>query len=1087
MEIMGIVIACEIVIMLMLPVIAPQVTGLAMIFVNSLLLTIMAGPLIYWRANSTMKKLEASDEAFDQISSRRNWLVPSIVLLASIGLTVTAVFIAYQNYRNRPQVEFDRYAERLTVEVERRMALPVYGMKGARGVYAASKSVEREEFRAYVETRDLLKEFPGVLGFGFIQRVERADLQNFIATERTDNAPDFDVRTIGDAADLYVIKFIDPMERNRKAWGYDIGSEPNRRAAAEQAIRTGEPTITTRLKLLQDEKQRAGFHYLVPVYRTGTNPTTPDERKAALVGLIYAPIILEEVFADVLKGTDNMLDVEIFDGKDLTTNNLLLDADNELVAVADAGADGNFDGRLFHQIKTINVGGRTWTLAFSSKRKFELQAHSSVPLLIGICGALLSALVTYATWTTRMGLIRAETRALEMTQNLRKSESEARRLSLVAAHTNNAVIIANAQGEIEWVNEGFTRITGYTLTDVIGKRPGTFLQGPKTDSKTIAVMRDGIAAGKGFKVEIINYHKNGKPYWLDVEVQPLLDSDGVMTGFMAIESDITQRKEAEQQLENAIESSEIAAKEAINANLAKSQFLAMMSHEIRTPMNGVIGMTSMLLDSPLTPQQVEFTEIIRQSGDSLLTIINDILDFSKIEAGNMDMESEDFSLWDCIEGTLDLLAPGAAEKHIDLLYEISESCPAFVRGDATRLRQILVNLLSNGLKFTHQGDVTLTVKSQTTPDGMLELSFAVRDTGIGIAADGLEKLFKSFSQVDLSTTRKYGGTGLGLVISKRLAELMGGKMWVKSTPNVGSTFFFTVTFSHSHERPRTISALSTEALKGRRLLVVDDNAHSRQILASMAQKWSLVCHTCASAEEALGLLRDKLTFDVAIIDMQMPEIDGSMLAIAIRQEFPSLKMPLLLLSSLGKNEFVRDVSLFEGILTKPAKPAQIHAFLQRILGKGVAPTETPASPVTPPADVTIHHDRILLAEDNSVNQRVALHMLSRLGYRADVAANGLEVLEAVQRQTYEIILMDMQMPEMDGLEATRRVRELESQIGFRPWIIALTANAMEGDREMCLAAGMDDYMSKPLKSEALRDTLDRANFKPSGTNEDSPS
>jgi len=437
----------------------------------------------------------------------------------------------------------------------------------------------------------------------------------------------------------------------------------------------------------------------------------------------------------------------------------------------------------------------------------------------------------------------------------------------------------------------------------------------------------------------------------------------------------------------------------------------------------------------------------------------------------MDVEAQPFDLRECVESALDLVAARVAEKHLDTAYLFEGEVPVALDGDVTRLRQVLLNLLSNAVKFTEHGEVVLTVSARAVAGGA-ELSFAVRDTGIGLSAQGMSRLFQSFSQADSSTTRRYGGTGLGLAISRRLAELMGGTMWAESAgPGQGSTFFFTIVapLAESPQANRRPLLGRQPALAGKRVLVVDDNATNRKVLALQTGKWGMLPRDTESPAEALRWLHDGETFDLAILDMHMPEMDGLALAAQVHGLLPEL--PLVLFSSLGRREAGDTKGLFNACLSKPLRQSQLFDTLVSLLALGPVPHAAPAAhpPSATAMDAAMasrHPLRILLAEDNVVNQKLALRLLQQMGYRADLASNGIEAIECITRQPYDVVLMDVQMPEMDGLEAARRITA-KWPAGARPRIVAMTANAMQGDREDCIAAGMDDYMTKPIRVDQL--------------------
>jgi CheY-like chemotaxis protein/HPt (histidine-containing phosphotransfer) domain-containing protein len=545
----------------------------------------------------------------------------------------------------------------------------------------------------------------------------------------------------------------------------------------------------------------------------------------------------------------------------------------------------------------------------------------------------------------------------------------------------------------------------------------------------------------------------------------------------------TQRLQQELlQANRNLENARLVAEEAASA---KADFLATMSHEIRTPMNGVIAMTGLLLQTDLALDQRDFVETIRTSGESLLTIINDILNFSKIASGKMELEQRPMELRACVEESLDLFAAKAAEKNLDLVCRVDAAAPSRVVGDATRLRQILANLVSNAIKFTSSGEVCVEIAARSSDAPLAaprrqEFQFSVHDTGIGIPADRMNRLFRSFSQVDSSITRQFGGTGLGLAISKGLVELMGGRMWVESAEGRGSTFHFTLSLPVATDEDARPPAPPPATLAGLRVLIVEDGASSRNVLAEQVRRWGMVPLEAENAEQALAILATSAGVELAVIDRQLPGANGLNLALELRKQPGHESLPIAFLNSVGASMDSTETLPASASVNKPVKPAPLQTALVQ-LRSGTKPATPAKATVSSRLDASMAERfplSILLADDNAINQKVALRLLQQLGYKADMASNGLEAVRAVEQKPYDVIFMDVQMPEMDGLDATRHIRQRQREPAStghfnRPiTIIAMTANAMHGDREKCVAAGMDDYLPKPVRPEALQSMLE---------------
>ncbi|MBL8429287.1 MAG: response regulator [Dechloromonas sp.] len=628
------------------------------------------------------------------------------------------------------------------------------------------------------------------------------------------------------------------------------------------------------------------------------------------------------------------------------------------------------------------------------------------------------------------------------------------------------VYLKDTAGRYVRLNRAFELFFQIDRSEVLGHTLSELL--PPEDARLHIEKDAELYARKGMQVYEASVHsRDGAVHDTVYRKAALTRRDGSVTGLLGVIVDITERKQAEIEVLRAKDAAEAASR-------AKSDFLANMSHEIRTPMNGVIGMTELALETALTAEQREYMTIAKSSAESLLTIINDILDFSKIEAGKLQVEEISFDLYRLIAEVLKPLGLRAHEKGIELLSEILHDVPRYVQGDPSRIRQVLVNLIGNAIKFTHQGEIALHTGLMQLQDGNAIIHFQVRDTGIGIAPDKLELIFDAFSQEDTSTTRKYGGTGLGLSICRRLVELMGGRMWVQSEQGKGSIFHFSVQLQLSDQATPVVG--NKIELRGRRILVVDDNATNRRILRGMLHLLNATPVDVDSAQAALALMQEGSTqFDCILLDAQMPQMDGYELALRLHASHKDLP-PMLMLSSgavRGDAQRCQEAGI-AGFFSKPISLDELHAALGRLFDKPSAVDTAPATQL-----VTRHSLRealrpltVLLVEDHPTNQKLALGLLAKWGHEATLAPNGQEALNILETRSFDVILMDMQMPVMGGIEATRRLRAREAEHRLpRTPIIAMTANAMQDDRDACIAAGMDDYLSKPIRVKELQEKL----------------
>jgi PAS domain S-box-containing protein len=681
---------------------------------------------------------------------------------------------------------------------------------------------------------------------------------------------------------------------------------------------------------------------------------------------------------------------------------------------------------------------------------------------------------------------------------LRASEERWRTIA-TAAH--DAILTFDHEGRITYWNPAAERIFGYQADEVLGRNLHSLLAPERYAAPQHAAFAEWQRTGKGPAVgrtiELAAIRKDGTLCEVELSLASVLVEDrwqavGVIRDVSAriqseqelrraraaAESARVQLLQTNAQLESAVRTAREMAEQAQAASIAKSEFLANMSHEIRTPMNAIIGMTGLLLDTALDHEQREQAEIVRASADALLGLVNGILDYSKIEAGRLELESVDFDLHAVVEDTTELLAVQADEKGLQLSCLIEPGVPVRLRGDPGRLRQVLINLLGNAVKFTAAGEVSVRVTMAGASDAGVTVRFDVRDTGVGIPVDGLRRLFRSFSQVDASITRRFGGTGLGLAISRRLVQLMGGEISVESVPDVGTTFTFTVAFARQRDARDDRRELP-ESARGRRILIVDDNATNRLVLSEQLRSFGCRYDSAEDAPTALAKLQAGLEtgdpFGVAILDLAMPDVDGEILAAEIRRNSAFDGVRLVLFSSWGRRGGIEQLERmgFSAFLSKPLRRGDLFDCLVAVTSRPAPPGGSEQAVPAPPAVVPARAARALVVDDNAVNQKLAVRLLQKIGIRADAVGSALEALRTLDLVPYDVVLMDVQMPEMDGLRAARAIRDRERATGRHLAVIAMTAHAMTGDRERCLSAGMDDYLSKPIERACLEGAIAR--------------
>ena len=1009
-------------------------------------------------------------------------LVPMVVTL----VLVAAIFVgASRSEDRRIRDHIADQGQKVVQRLERRLVAHQEALTSLKRLLEVMPDMGFHEFEYF--THNTVKDNRDIFALSYnpcVRPETRARVERFFA----ENGPKADYRITERDANkhlvpagerpLYVsVGFIAPLEGNQPAIGFDIYSEPLRHDAIDRAMRAGAIAVTAPLRLVQENQPRVGVLVLVPAYRQETS------LNGDVAGSLFA-------FAVGVFKVDEMVRLAV---GPLLTPSLVLRITDPVAAAEQrtlfaSDGDGTEPVQAYAWSTSIAMADRSWSVELIPTMDCLRSKRSWLGLAVGIVGLLFATLlqVMLLAMTGRTAVIRQtvaeQTVALKAAKDVAEA-SQSRLLSLTGA-AMDAILMMDPQGKVAFWNPAAERILGYTPQEAVGQDLHAFLAPERFHgafhANFPAFKRTGQGNAVGQTVELCARSKDGREVPISLSLSSvMIDQVWHAVGILR---DISDLKKHEADLLEAKDAAEAAT-------VAKSRFLANMSHEIRTPMNGIIGMTSLLLETELSEEQRVYAGIVRSSSDSLLNLVNEILDFSKLEASKLSLEAIEFGLADLLDDVCAAMASRACELDLELVCDAAPAIPACLRGDPSRLRQVLSNLLGNALKFTHEGAVI--VRARVVEDGAddVVVRIAVVDTGIGIPVEGLDLLFQKFSQVDASTTRQYGGTGLGLAISKELVELMGGEIGVTSESGRGSEFWFTVRLGRVPPSDESGSAgpprgPSVAGLKNVRILVVDDSPESREVLVGQLADLGLrplgVSDGSAALKTMLDAEDDGDRVSLALVDARMAGMSGEALGRAIRANprLASVRMAIMVcMGERGDSAHFRELG-FGATLLKPIRRHELRGALLQLASapSGSVPSATPG-PVAPVGELPpapSGRGRVLIVEDNRTNQLVALGALKRLGVSAEAVDNGAEALAILAAQRFHLVFMDVQMPEMDGYEATRRIRSREG-LTLDPTvpIVAMTAHATLEDRERCLAAGMDDYLSKPVNRQALAAILER--------------
>ena len=1039
--------------------------------------------------------------------SLRGWLMS---LWLPLGLLLAGYVIAQVLVEQQLQTQHQRISEAVTQRLEQiadgvrdKVTLYQYGLRGARGA-VMSLSPERfgyNDMQTYTSVRDYKFEFPGARGFGLITKLEPEQTPAFLArmaAERPDYP--FQIKQLTPHQNsLFVITYIEPEQDNRQAVGLDIGSEMMRRKAALDSARFNEVRLTAPITLVQANKQtQQGFLILMPVYSSPVVSDNPEQRLNQLFGWSYSPILINEVLS-VVSGLGDDVSLRI---TDIT--------DEAPVEFFQRGDIEHFTTEAQQQ-KQLSLFGRQWQLTLAPTQRFidNLNLTSSNSLFLQVMA--LSFLLTLASYLLQLLLVRraqlikhkqelahiAEQTLLQTNAELeqqvaRRTAEISRANSLqrsILSGAGYAIIATDVNGTITAFNPAAEQLLGYRADEVVYKQTPAIFHLPEEVERYSAklTIELGTEVNVGFDTFVAKARlgkpdnnrwtyltKAGDKVQVKLNVSALTDEQGQLVGFLGIAFDLTEQLKHEAELAQAKEQAELASR-------AKSDFLANMSHEIRTPMNAILGLLQLVANTELDKRQADYIDKTQRAASSLLTLLNDILDFSKVEAGKLELDPHPFNLTLMLQDLGLILSSSSEQKELEVLYNIANNVPEHLLGDSFRIKQVLLNLAGNAIKFTEKGEVVISIHAQPMQDGQIRLCCSVSDTGIGMTKEQQQALFTGFHQAESSISRRFGGTGLGLAISKRLVNLMGGNIQVTSEPGRGSTFSFDIVL-HTAQLSAVSTAQSLRAgITGLKVLIVDDNDSARLILQDMAQSLGWQADTAANAEEASLLLAKTQqclnSYDALFIDWRMPGMDGLTFARSVREANLTKAPMIVMITAFGKEMQFKHAGAYEryldGFLIKPITPSMMLKTVEAVskADAAVSSIKTPKLNEQP-----LHGLSLMLVEDNLTNQLVASELLKQQGATIQIASTGSEALTILEHNglSFDLVLMDLQMPGMDGYETTRLIRQLP-QYQQLP-IVAMTANAMPSDKAACLAAGMQDHIAKPFNlDEVIEKTLRYSN------------